>query len=831
MQHARERARGSGSEDEEYTGDDDGHHRTTRRLRQLELRGRAGRSPKEEAVRAANEAATEEVPVFAAHRQARTGSDSGEDTGQISEAEGVVMPIVPEDAADNLYAIHQKNFMRQYLRRWRTATIRKTAERRHRGQQAMVFYRWTLLRQAFDQWQEKAWYAKVERQAETYYNRGLALRVWSTWVHQTAAILHRTDELRERMLIRKYSNAWRRVVMQRKINEREALRFQLGVVWDRWIANYHKRKELEKKAIAHYNEGVVTRAYWVWYYEICVKLFTATREDKLLKVAIDGWVQKTENAIRLAHMADAFFRRRTLQSVFAHWAKKTEENLERQDLAYDYSEWRLMHSHFDTWKRSAIMAPRVRALTDYHNDRLTSDFLFTWRERTKMSVAASELYRQSALRRAVTRWRLVLRMRVVQENHDTRLKERALQNWALQERYQLLRRTNDRRLARRVMHTFCTNLVTKAQRLRQSYEDAAILRNRYLAHSALTCWTFKLDRIQSMSRHAELRFEATVCSKALVLWKGRTQTYAEYAQWAQASVWYFTAKHVMAKLKSAYINARKNRLRQAYHYLVRQRKRNLAARAMDVWKRKLVELRDLESVAEHFDATRHEDLSQDILEHWRDRTAQVVSDNQRAEDFNTRRLLRLGMGKMLARHQSVRYMEQEADMRYQRETYKLLATFIRRWDTRYWDLTMSYERGERLWVRKEALRVKQILRQWRDAVKHPQEDVEQLPGFRESVMLPPPPMTALRRRVEMPGATPATPGFKTLRRGLLGNASMSQTPLGSPGSPLKRFAAFNLGRSMLGRVSEPGEEEEEGSVSGSATATFVGSRSTMDKPW
>lgn len=817
VKDAREKIRQEMSEEDEYNAEDEGNPKRPRRVRQLEARtGR--KSPKEEAVKAAKAAAEARIQEF---EQRRSGG-SEEEEEEPEEADAVLLPTVPEDAADRLYALRQKSMLRQYLRDWHSTTIRTMSKRKHQNQQAIVFDRFTLMRQAFDTWQERAWFSKVERRAEDFYNQSLVSRAFSIWIQRTATIVQRTDEMRQRILARKYFNAWREIVLQ---NERNVRQFQLGRVWDRWLDNYRKRKEMEQKAVGYYNGYLAVRVYWTWYFALCGKLGSGKYDEKLIKRAFEGWIQRTETSLRLGHMADAFFRRKTLQTVFAHWAKRTEENIERQDLACDYSDWRLMQTSLNTWKRDALMAPRVRALQEYHDDRIAAELLLCWRERTKNSVAAEELCRQNSLKRALKRWRLVLRLRIVQENHDRLLQERMLANWARQERLQLLRRTNDRRLARKVIHDFAVNLRLKHQRLRIAYRDAALLRNRSLAHSALTCWIFKVDRIASMSRHAELRFEASTADRALTIWRAKTQTYTAYSAWAADSVWYFTAKRALATLKSAYLAHRKTRLKQTYHFLVRQRKRNLAARIMQIWRGKLAEIADLSHTAAHFDSSRQEDLAQAILAHWRERTSQIESDTERAEGFDARRLMRRGMGTLVNRHHTIQVMAQEAEILRQNATLKIMGTYVHRWDTQFWNLTMLYERGERLFARKEALRVKAILRSWRDQVR-PQEEVEQLEGFSEAPVLLPPPMTQLRRRMDL---APATPGFKTAgrRRGLLGNA-MSQTPLGSPGSPLKRFAALGLGQSRLGRVSEPVDEEEEGSY-GSATATFVGSRSTMDR--
>lgn len=74
-----------------------------------------------------------------------------------------------------------------------------------------------------------------------------------------------------------------------------------------------------------------------------------------------------------------------------------------------------------------------------------------------------------------------------------------------------------------------------------------------------------------------------------------------------------------------------------------------------------------------------------------------------------------------------------------------------------------------------------------------------------------------------------TPGWKTTggsrRRGVLGNRILApSTPIGSPGSPLKRFGMF--GRSTLGRVVEP--DDDEGTLVGSGSgARTIASRSSV----
>ena len=94
-------------------------------------------------------------------QQRRSGSSGQESEG---EDDGPRL-VVPEDAADGLYELRQRLLVRQCLRDWHAATIRRMVKQKHREQQALLFARLKLMKQALNTWRENVWYSRVEHSA------------------------------------------------------------------------------------------------------------------------------------------------------------------------------------------------------------------------------------------------------------------------------------------------------------------------------------------------------------------------------------------------------------------------------------------------------------------------------------------------------------------------------------------------------------------------------------------------------------------------------------------------------------------------------------------
>jgi hypothetical protein len=809
------------AEDEGYHAEDESQPRkdprgTAQKVTQVEVRlprrARTLRDPRDDALKAANAAAHKKRLEVRERRAAMSSSD----TEQLSE-DSTRSEL--EDVADRFY---RDTVLHKCFHHWKDRTVQLVVRRKSFEEQATVFDRTALLGQSFDMWQEKRWFAVLERRAGRRYDLVLLAKTWDTWVRQTAVIVQRTHEVRQRILARKYFNAWKEFV---QTNRKKVLNFQLSCALHRWISTFNKRQDIEQQAAEVYHGNLAHRVYWQWYFKHLNIAVPQRYAERLAHTALYQWGEKMDKVMELRTMAEEFLRRKTLQNIFSHWVYRTDGSLEQQDDAVNYLDWRRRQTVFDKWRRQAILAPLVKGMQDVVNDRIVYERFTAWKVRTKNEIAAAEMYKQNLIRKTFRTWRLTLRHDIMAEHHDTLLRRNILQQWTRQERLQLLARTHNRKLVRSAIQLFAEKCREKSGKLRRAYRQVALNHRRNLAKRIFYWWYEKSQYNAKLLHLQSNKYQATLIGKALFSWRNRLDVIKVQEDQAAHALYYFTAKRALARWNAAVNESKKNRLRQAYQAFSRNRKLRTAQLFFSYWRGRADNLWIKQQTAEEFAEASLHDVGRRVLFNWIHRTAKVADNDVEAEIFARRRLLGAALEVWIESHQNLRSLDDDADKRLREHNLTLISKYLDRWDKKFWRISRRTDDGLQWLARNETKRAQSLFRLWREKACQRQQlrDTTDIRQLVDTTIIP------LRDGAVTPPRGLKTPGWKTTgghrRRGILGNRSlMGTTPMGSPGSPLKRYGMF--GKSMLGRVVEP-DDEDEGTLVGSQKGLTVGSQSTV----
>ncbi|KAF8253871.1 Sfi1-domain-containing protein [Wilcoxina mikolae CBS 423.85] len=791
----RERVRQSASsaEEEGYRAEDESQPRTDPRgtmqkVTQVEVRpsrrARTLRDPRDDALKAANDAAHKRRLEVRERRAAMSSSD----TEQLSEDSS------RSELKDVANRFHRDAILRKCFHHWKDRTVQLV---------------------------EKRWFAVLERRAGRRYDLVLLAKTWDIWVRQTAVIVQRTHEVRQRILARKYFNAWKEFV---QANRKKVLHFQLSCALHRWISAFNKRQDIEQQAAEVYHGNLAHRVYWQWYFKHLNIAVPQRYSERLVHTALYQWGEKMDRVMELRTKADEFLRRKTLQKIFSHWVHRTDSSLEQQDDAVNYLDWRRRQTVFDKWRRQAILAPLVKGMQDVVNDRIVYERFTAWKVRTKNEIAAAEMYKQNLIRKTFRTWRLTLRHHIMAEHHDRLLQRNILQQWTCQERLQLLARTHNRKLVRRAIQLFAEKCREKSSKLRRAYRQVALNYRRNLAKRIFHWWYEKSQYNAKLLHLQSNAYQATLIGKALSSWRDRLGVIKVQEDQAAHALYYFTAKRALARWNAAVNESKKNRLRQAYQTFSRNRKRRTAQLFFGHWRDRVYGIWIKQQTAERkFEASVHH-VGRRVLFNWFHKTLKIAENDAEAEAFARRRLLGAALDVWIESHQNLRALDDHADTRLREHNLTLISKYLDRWDKKFWRISRRTEEGLQWLARNETKRAQSLFRLWREKASQRQQlrETTDIQQFVDTTIIIP-----LRDGAVTPPRGLKTPGWKTTgghrRRGILGNRSLvATTPMGSPGSPLKRYGMF--GKSMLGRVVEP-EDEDEGTLVGSQALT-VGSQST-----
>lgn len=567
------------------------------------------------------------------------------------------------------------------------------------------------------------------------------MKAWGIWVQKTAAIVQRTHEVRQRILMRKYFNAWRMIVIE---NEEKIRLFQLSNVFWKWREKARERRRRELVAQGVFEANLAHRAYWTWFFQLCGILGTRRYQRSLLEQGLDAWLGKAEKIIQMNRMAEAFYRRRMLQVLFNRWSERTFVCLEQQAAAEDHEEWKLTERTFGYWRRSAKLAPLVATVGDYVDDRVMTKFVTLWRQRTKQVQLAGAAVRGKSLRSGFKIWRLRLRQRILGEQVLEQLQGSTLHNWILQARLRGFQRSNAANLCHATLARWSSHRETLVHKLETVAHNVVILRNRRTASHLLSGLKKRLEFRREEAAEAEAHHNSSIAAKALHRWSTKTQ-HAQfirrletdatrvhrnhilrraidrwrlktdlcrmYDEWAEDAIYYFTVRRTMHQWKAAYKNHKRDRLREAFHTQSRKTKRNLADRVLGCWLAKADHIQFLNHAGQQFSQRRVEATAVDSIRVWRLQAEEITALRIAAEEYDRARLLRTYLQLWSDYSQFIRDRNEEAETLYGAQSIRIASKYLRIWETAGWHLNTK----RLMVVRFQKRRYRDLLKSWRNA--------------------------------------------------------------------------------------------------------------------
>lgn len=598
-----------------------------------------------------------------------------------------------------------------------------------------------LLEQRLNSWQETRWFAVVANRADRRYNTKLAMKAWGIWVQKTAAIVQRTYEVRQRILMRKYFNAWRMIVVE---NEEKIRLFQLSNVFWKWREKAGERRRRELVAQGVFEANLAHRAYWTWFFQLCGILGTRRYQRSLREQGLDVWVERAEKIIQMNRMAEAFHRRRTLQVLFNHWSERTFVCLEQQVAAEDHEEWKLTERTFGRWRRSAKLAPLAAVVDGYVNDRIMTKFVTLWRQRTQLAQLAEAIARGQSTRSGLKIWRLRLRQKILGEQVLEQLQDSTLHNWILQTRLREFQRSKVVNLGRATLAYWSSHRYTLVHKLETVAHKVVVLRNRRTASRLLSGLKQRLEFRREEAVEAEAHHNFTVVAKAfhrwttkiqhaqfiqrletdatrvhhshllrknIDRWRLKTDLCRMYDEWAEDAIYYFTVRRTMHQWKSAHKNHKRDRLREAFHTQARKTKRDLADRVLGCWLAKADHIQFLNHAAQQFRQRRVETVVVDSIRVWRLQAEEITMLRIAAEEYDRARLLRMYLQLWSDYSRFISGRNEEAEALYEEQSSRIASKYLRIWETAGWHLNTKRS----MVVKFQKRRYRDLLKNWRNA--------------------------------------------------------------------------------------------------------------------
>ncbi|KAF8456642.1 Sfi1 spindle body protein-domain-containing protein [Terfezia claveryi] len=659
----------------------------------------------------------------------RLTSSSGSPDSQSTDSRDRTTSEEQVRLKDNAEFVRNISLSQKYFRLWQHRVVEQAEHRRELEHIAAAHDNRVLGRAALTEWL----FLTKERQTENARNIYLIGAAFSTWAHKTAAIINRSNEMRQRIMARKYFNTWRSIVLE---NNAKIQRFQLSCAIYRWRMALFRRRQAEERAIQVYKANLVNRFRRVWWYRACEAVAPGLHNNFLMHEALSTWRQQTSAMAHNQLVADRLNRGRLANRVFQHWLERTDDYLDLEENAVDHRDWSLTRRHLNIWRQQTGYAPAVAHTAARINRRLATNILANWRLRCRQSLAAAAFLKANTFKHILRIWDLHLRHNFLVVQQERRILVDALYSWVLQTRYQIFtRNVKNWFLAKNALLTWRQRTRRILRERRNNNHNAIYSLKRHLLSKFFHTWRSRLAEEATREANAESHRRTVLVPKALRIWTARVRDIIILQSWVEPAHRYLLIRNHLNLWRNALQSVKRNKIKSAYKEFYRFRRRRLLASVMNHWYSRTQTRRAMVLSAEDFNSSRIALIAQRTLEIWHGRLARVDQLKETQQSWNNPPLMNSALDKWLL------YLEHLANLGGLAQSYRnerlilIAATLFRRWQTKVFILRTRETTAELLSDRIEKRRLVGLVRRWverarsKEEMRRFEERLEEEEGF------------------------------------------------------------------------------------------------------
>ncbi|KAI9857457.1 MAG: hypothetical protein M1813_008207 [Trichoglossum hirsutum] len=592
--------------------------------------------------------------------------------------------------AEKFYHQHLSGLVMHILRQWRDMAAELQY---HCGDLDVIAANHDmaiLLRQAFDTWRvalqdrkQKAeterFFAHIERRAKKARDLYLVTKAFTHWAQSASDEVERTSVARRHILRSKCFNAWRDITA---VNELKARRQMLKKFYTKWKQSYMGAVSAEFEAVAVYEENMVSKMYWVWFWVHKDKQASNVRsrwvKKKYLTALITNARRKRERALWIQNVR----KQQLLRKLLGEWSLKVQALSRLRGEAMDFRDMGLEQKCLHCWKRQAELIHVARQVAFNVEWRISRDAFVLWLKRTRTSSQATRVDRLRILRNTWTNWNDRLRSQAIIMRINERIILQALYKWVLVERTTLLKRLFEKRLKQAVFRRMVQTLDSQRIRAQQSERALREKREGNLMASVFRRWRLQ-TRLNKQREQLAVGFQVPrIVREKIHIWTSELEHVRLLEQWAQDAGFYFLTLKVIKTWRAAVTNSKRQKRKTAYAQARRIVKVNLASLVFTLWRERSSQVTALRRQAEAIDRNRIVHIGIVQINTWRSRlqnsTGMVLQANSAYNTCATKRYFDIWSGN-LDRH---REMNEKAGYYAQVQVLEVAAALLRRWRMR-----------------------------------------------------------------------------------------------------------------------------------------------------
>lgn len=617
-------------------------------------------------------------------RDASSRDASTSDLDYLGSSPPVVPPPVPEytapihiqlplsqmmamsSAFSNITSIRNA---RHLLHHWHDHTLRSRQTAYDMYQIASNYDRQTLLTQAFTTWRSSLkdkrraeetdrFFNHLERRATRARDLFLLNKAFTHWARSASDEVKRTSVAKRHILRTRYFNAWRDITA---VNELKSRRLGLRKWLHTWRANAARNAVENDRAVAVYEEELVERTYWKWFWAFCERRAPMWRETRLKKRAFSKLAASADRSRQLDWTARDMRNYHLARRAVSALAVQTQSVNELDARAIQHRRTHLLSQTFNTLKKHSQLAPRWREYEQGAASRLMTKTIFLWSLNTTFHQQATAVFRQRILRNSLRRWNDVLRTKVITNMMDGRIKAEAWYKLILAERLSLFRRITDYRFVQHALQTMSVRLAESRFRLGEAEAIYHQGQRRRLLQSVMLKFNRGTRNEELMERQA-LEFRNTHLMRDIIpTWRRQNDHLQQLDRWSQDARFYCLTHTSIRRWKEATDNAKRAKRRNAYSTIRRRGKISLIQRCLEHWRDRSGTISQLSKQADAQYHVRLFGIGTAAFDQWHQMTLHCAEINGQSEEVYTRRLFSDATSQLIRKGREVMHNQQEAE--------------------------------------------------------------------------------------------------------------------------------------------------------------------------
>ena len=622
--------------------------------------------------------------------------------------------------ADIFYHLGTQKAVKGMMRNWRVLALQNLETRSKLDQIAVSYDANELLRQGFAEWrlrllirrraqETERFFSRLEERASKARDYYLLSKAFSHWAQCASDEILRTSVARRHILRTKYFNAWLEITA---VNELKVRRQGLKKFFQNWKKQSHLVAANRNNAIILYEENLVRRTYWIFFWSFCDRRAPRLTEPKLGKRYLFQWRRRLHIEYERDEETHISWEKRLLKKHLCQWLEKTRIILSGTRQASLFRSQNLVARCVPEWRtklRYIPLAQQISNLIDWRVARSTFINLLT---KVKLERQAAAVNRSRLLRNSWTCWNDRLRWQTLAHRIDDRLVLQALYKWILWERFSLLRRLHERRVKQEML----SRLLSQRASLHSQYASRVWELKRFADRRRLAAafgrWKLQLDLYHQRERLAFEYQAPHSIQVALQIWLSRSAQVQRLNSWSKDAEFYFRISKSLKCWQKAVSESRRQKRRNAYALVRRRVKMKLARDIIHKWHRLALNVLDFEQIATNTYQRKISDFSMAIFGQWGERFRASIDLLVQANQHRRNQTLSQKLQKWTESLRMQSQMEEQADALAGVHVLDLAFGCLRRLQLRAFELSRREETAESFRQRNEKRHFRSLLKHW-----------------------------------------------------------------------------------------------------------------------